>query len=82
MTKLTNKIKSVLSLKGFTFADYARKLDAYPQTLNNKAKKNTYKIQDFLDLADLTNTELCLRDSVTHEVVMTFHKNDLEENND
>ena len=54
----------------------------YPQTLNNKAKKNAYKVQDLIELGDLTHTELCLRDLETKEVIMTFKKSDLEIGND
>ena len=67
---------------GFSFADYARQLNIFPQTLNNKAKKNAYKVQDLIELGDLTHTELCLRDLETKEVIMTFKKSDLEIGND
>ena len=48
----------------------------------NKAKKNAYKVQDLIELGDLTHTELCLRDLETKEVIMTFKKSDLEIGND
>ena len=79
---ILSKIKSVLSRYGFSFADYARQLNIFPQTLNNKAKKNAYKVQDLIELGDLTHTELCLRDLETKEVIMTFKKSDLEIGND
>ena len=82
MVNITSKIKSVLSRYGFSFADYARQLNIFPQTLNNKAKKNAYKVQDLIELGDLTHTELCLRDLETKEVIMTFKKSDLEIGND
>ena len=82
MVTITSKIKSVLSRYGFSFADYARQLNIFPQTLNNKAKKNAYKVQDLIELGDLTHTELCLRDLETKEVIMTFKKSDLEIGND
>ena len=78
MVTITSKIKSVLSRYGFSFADYARQLNIFPQTLNNKAKKNAYKVQDLIELGDLTHTELCLRDLETKEVIMTFKKSDLD----
>jgi hypothetical protein len=82
LVTITSKIKSVLSRYGFSFADYARQLNIFPQTLNNKAKKNAYKVQDLIELGDLTHTELCLRDLETKEVIMTFKKSDLEIGND
>ncbi len=55
---ITNKLKSILSLKGLAFADYARKLEITPQSLQTKAKKDAYKIKDLIAFAELTNTKL------------------------
>lgn len=74
---VTNKIKSLLALKGFAFADYARKLNALPQTLNNKAKKDAYKIYDLIQLADLTNTKLAFIDEAGNPII-TFDKTDIK----
>lgn len=73
---INNKIKSLLALKGYSFADYARKLNSLPQTLNNKAKKNNYKINDLINLADLTNTKLAFIDE-NNQPVIIFDENDI-----
>ena len=62
---ITNKLKSILSLKGLVFADFARKLGITPQSLQTKAKKDAYKIKDLIEFSELTNTELCFVDKDT-----------------
>ena len=74
---ITNKIKSLLSLKGYSFADYARKLNIFPQTLNNKAKKNAYKIYDLIELGNLTNTILAFVDENNNPSII-FNSEDIE----
>ena len=74
---ITNKIKSLLSLTGYSFAAYARKLNIFPQTLNNKAKKNAYKIYDLIELGNLTNTRLAFVDKNNNPIII-FNSEDIE----
>ena len=74
---ITNKIKSLLSLKGYSFADYARKLNIFPQTLNNKAKKNAYKIYDLIERGNLTNTRLAFVAENNNPIII-FNSEDIE----
>lgn len=76
--KVTNKIKGLLAINGFNFADYARKLNILPQTLNNKAKQEAYKVKDLIALAELTNTQLAFIDNKGKPVI-TFDSNDLSD---
>ncbi|MBQ7890968.1 MAG: hypothetical protein IJ359_02285 [Erysipelotrichaceae bacterium] len=76
---LKNKIKSLLSLKGFSFADYARTLKITPQSLQTKAKNEAYKIKDLVQLGELTNTTLAFIDRVTGKVLVEFGADDLNE---
>lgn len=75
---ITNKLKSVLSLKGLVFADFARKLNITPQSLQTKAKKDAYKIKDLIEFAELTNTTLAFVDK-DGKVVVDFSKEDIKE---
>lgn len=75
---ITNKLKSVLALKGLTFADYARKLGIMPQSLQTKSQKNAYKIKDLIEFCDLTETKLAVVD-YNNKVVVEFSKEDLLE---
>lgn len=74
---IKNKIKSILSLNGLSFADYARKLEITPQSLQTKSKKDAYKINDLIQLAELTNTTLAFNDKETGKAIIEFDKNDL-----
>lgn len=66
---ITNKIKSLLVLKGLTFKNYADKLNITKQSLNNKSKSEAYKIQDLIHLADLTGTTLAFIDNKGDPIV-------------
>lgn len=74
---ITNKLKSILSLKGLVFADYARKLGITPQSLQTKAKKDAYKIKDLIEFAELTETKLAFVNK-DNNPVMIFEKSDLK----
>lgn len=73
---IKNKIRSLLSLNGLVFADYARKLKITPQSLQTKAKKDAYKIKDLIELGELTNTQLAFIDE-NNKPVVVFDKEDL-----
>lgn len=73
---MKNKIKGILGLHGYSFADYARKLDITPQALQSKFSKQTYRVKDFIALAELTDTELALVDKEGNPV-MKFDMKDL-----
>ena len=75
---ITNKLKSILSLRGLAFADYARKLKITPQSLQTKAKKDAYKIKDLIEFGELTNTKIAFIDE-NGNVVMEFNKDDLKD---
>lgn len=76
---ITNKLKSLLSLRGLAFADYARKLEILPQSLQTKAKKDAYKIKDLIEFGELTNATLAFVDE-NGKVLIEFNRNDLKDN--
>ena len=76
---ITKKLKAVLSLRGLTFADYARKLNIYPQALSNKAKKEVYTVKDLIEFGDLTQSTLMFVDDETGEILIKFNIEDLKE---
>lgn len=75
---VTNKIKSLLSYYGFVFADYARYLSIKPQSLNTKAKKDAYKIDELIKLAEMTNTKLAFLDEINQPIII-FSNEDIKE---
>lgn len=77
---ITKKLKAILSLCGFSFADFARKLRITPQALNKKKINDAYKISDLIEFGELTNTTLAFIDNETGKTVMEFNKDDLKDN--
>lgn len=77
---ITNKIKSLLAFRGFNFSNYANHLSITKQSLNNKSKRNAYKINDLIKLAELTNTTLAFNDKDTNKPLIEFDTNDIKEN--
>lgn len=75
---MKNKIKGVLGLHGYSFADYARYLKITPQALQSKFNKETYRVKDFIALADMTDTKLALIDKDNKPVII-FSKDDINE---
>ena len=59
---MKNKIKGILGSKGYSFADYARQLGITPQALQSKFNKETYKVSDFIVLAEMTGMKLAMID--------------------
>lgn len=62
MNTLTNKLKSLLSLKGLSFSSWAKHMNVTPQALNTKKLSNKYNMYDLTRLADLTSTKLVFID--------------------
>ncbi len=74
---ITNKIKALLSLKGSGLTKFAEFIGKSQPTISNKAKRDTWNAIDLIQIAELTNTELCFIDKDTREVMITFNKSDL-----
>ena len=75
---VTNKIKALLALKGFSFADYARALGITPQSLQTKSKKDAYKIKDLIRLAELTGSQVSITDKETGKILVSFDPEDIQ----
>lgn len=74
---ITNKLKSLLALKGSNFSRYAEYMGITKQSLNNKANREAYKIADLIKLGELTDTKLAFIDE-NNKPLVVFDKDDLE----
>jgi len=75
----TNKIKSLLALKGVKSVEYTRTLGlSRPQALNTKYSRDAFSGDDLIRLADLTGTRLAFIDPATREPLVTFDQNDVK----
>lgn len=79
----TNKIKSLLALKGIKSIEYTRILGlSRPQALNTKYSRDAFSADDLIRLASLTNTRLSFIDPVTREPLVIFDMGDVKNEKD
>lgn len=77
-----DKVKALLSLKGKNFSDYADYMKVSKQQISNKKKTDTFRADELIELADLTNTTLAFNDNETGKPLIEFDKSDLKESKD
>lgn len=75
---ITNKIKALLSLKGSGLTKFAEFIGKSQPTISNKAKRDTWNAIDLIQIAELTNTELCFVDKETGKILVSFDTEDLK----
>ena len=72
-----NKVEALLKLKGFNMSDYARHLNVSRQQISNKKKNDTFRADELISLADMTNTHLAFIDE-TGKALITFDVEDIK----
>lgn len=76
---ISNKVKGLLKIKNKKAIEYAHALKfTTPTTLNNKYVRESFKAQDLVILADLTETKLAFIDE-NDKPVITFDMSDLND---
>lgn len=71
-----HKIEALLKLKGLNLAGYAEYLKVSRQQITNKKKTDSFKADDLIQLAELTNTTLCFVDE-KDKILISFDSDDL-----
>ena len=75
----TNKIKSLLALKGVKSVEFTRTLGlSRPQALNTKYSRDAFSGDDLIRLAGLTGTRLAFIDPLSRAPLVTFDQNDVK----
>lgn len=74
---ITEKIKGLITLTGHTQSEIADKKGISRQQFNLKISRNAFRINDLIELADLTNTTLCFVDD-KGKTVVSFDKDDIK----
>lgn len=74
-----SKIEALLKLKGLNISDYARSMNVFRQQISNKKKNDTFKADELIKLAELTDTELSFVDKKTGKQLITFDKSDISD---
>lgn len=75
----TNKVKSLLSLKGIKNNALVDVLKiARPQALTTKYSRDAFSGDDLIKIAELTNTRLSFIDNETNKEIISFDMNDIK----
>lgn len=74
-----NKIDSLLRLKGLNFSKYAEYMNISRQQISNKKINDTFRADELIKLAELTNTTLTFIDNKTNKPLMSFDISDIKE---
>lgn len=76
-----NKIKALLELTEKTTNDACNYLNILQPAFSRKINKNTFKTEELIKLASLTNTRLAFIDEDNQPIIL-FNEKDLKESND
>lgn len=71
-----NKIEALLKLKGLNLTLYAKHCGVVIQQIVNKKRTDSFKADDLIRLAELTNTKLCFVDE-KGDILISFNGDDL-----
>ncbi len=74
---ITSKVKALLAMKEKTVSNYANFTGRTQANVSNKISRNSWNVQDFLLLAQFTNTKLAFLDE-KNEPLIVFTNEDIE----
>lgn len=74
---IKDKIKAIITITGHTQAEIADKKGVSRQQFNLKITRNAFRIDDLIELAELTGTTLAFNDKETGKVLIEFDKEDI-----
>ena len=72
-----NKIEALLKLKGLNMSNYAKYMNVSRQQISNKKKNDTFRADELIKLAELTDTTLAFNDKETGKTLIEFDKEDI-----
>lgn len=78
---LNDKLKALLTLSGISQKDLSEKKGIAKQQLSNKLRNGAYKLDELVDLADLTGTTLAFIDDKGKPVI-SFDIDDIPKKTD
>lgn len=73
-----NKIRALLELRNKSTEDVCKRLEIFNAAYYRKIKKNTFKTEELIKLAELTDTQLCFADKETGKILISFDKDDIK----
>lgn len=75
---IKDKIKGLITLTGHTQAEIADKKGVSRQQYNLKITRNAFRVNDLIELAELTNTQLSFTDKETGKILVSFDIEDIK----
>ena len=72
-----NKVEALLKLKDMSMSDFARFKNVSRQQISNKKKNDTFRADELIEVALLTNTKLAFIDENNNPVII-FGENDIK----
>lgn len=72
-----NKIEALLKLKDMSMSDFARFKNVSRQQISNKKKNDTFRADELIEAALLTNTKLAFIDENNNPIII-FDKDDIK----
>ena len=72
-----NKVEALLKLKDMSMSDFARFKNVSRQQISNKKKNDTFRADELIEVALLTNTKLAFIDENNNPVII-FDENDIK----
>ncbi len=75
---IKDKIKGLITITGHNQIEIAEKKGISRQQLNNKISKNAFRINDLIELAEMTGTILAFNDKTTGKPLIEFDISDLK----
>lgn len=73
-----NKIRALLELKNKTVNDLCTVLNSLAPAIYRKLNKNTFKTEEIIKIAEMTNTTLAFVDNETGKTLIEFDSSDIE----
>lgn len=75
------KVAALLRLRDKSLSNFADYIGVSRQQIANKKKKDTFAVDEFIKLADFTDTTLCFIDNKSGDILMKFDKKEDLSNN-
>ncbi len=76
-----NKIKALLNLTSKNTYDICNELEIMDSAYYRKIKKNTFRADELIKIANMTNTRLAFIDNETNKELIAFDEYDIHNDN-
>lgn len=75
---ISEKLNYLIKSGGLSQKEVGEKFDIIPQQMNRKVKRESFKIRELIQLAELVGCEIHFVNKETNETVIKFNESDLK----